>query len=817
MNYDGKVIISTALDNSGLEKGVNNISGSFGGLKSVLGKLTGMIATAFSVTAVVQFGVESSKAAMSLENALLGLQSIVEGQGRSFLKAKTFIEEYTKDGLIPATNAITAYKNLASRGYDDSQIKQVMISLKDASAFGRQASMSMGEAVQSATEGLKNENSILVDNAGVTKNVAKMWDEYARSIGTTANNLTQQQKIQAEVAGILEESKYQAGDAAKVANTLSGKLSQLSYNFNNLKIAVGGVVNPIVNYFLPAVNSAIAAITEFINGIAEIVGSVFGVATMGGAAGDSISDNFWNAADSANDLVTSTNKAVKAAKALAGFDELNVLKSKQNTSSGSTKPGGISTGIVSATQAVKEITSKVTNAIDPKKLGEAIGKIIKKVNWKETFKTIGKAIGDTIKGAFELTSEIVKEIDWSEVGKAFSEGLAGAFLEMDLPGIILALTKFAASLAIPLVEFITGFFGGDVEPGQEQESFIARWWQAFIEGLTDSITNENGESVWDAIKGPLETATKNDNEFWNRFGKAFLNKLTGGLVTEFEKTKMGFQKLGEMFFDTFLDGIEERVSKIYSWLQENVFKPITDAWNYLFCGSGNEKDSEFYGYGESVFSSFANGIKSAFPELDTFLQNIKKPLEERFDDILKSIKDLFPNLSKYLEDNKDGIESPFEDMANTISEGFKSALNDVIDLMNKFISWVNNRLNFNIPSFEIAGQKLWNSQAVKLATIPKIPHLAQGAVLPANKPFMAVVGDQRHGTNVEAPLATIQEAMANVLADFQAGNMAGHEAVVQRLERLISAVEQIEVGDAVIGQAAQRYNRKQAVIHGGSY
>ena len=76
--------------------------------------------------------------------------------------------------MISATNAITAYKNLAERGYNDSQIKQVMNALKDASAYGRQSSMTMGEAVESATEGLKNENSILVDNAGVTMNLANL-------------------------------------------------------------------------------------------------------------------------------------------------------------------------------------------------------------------------------------------------------------------------------------------------------------------------------------------------------------------------------------------------------------------------------------------------------------------------------------------------------------------------------------------------------------------------------------------------------------------------------------------------------------------
>lgn len=45
-----------------------------------------------------------------------------------------------------------------------------------------------------------------------------------------------------------------------------------------------------------------------------------------------------------------------------------------------------------------------------------------------------------------------------------------------------------------------------------------------------------------------------------------------------------------------------------------------------------------------------------------------------------------------------------------------------------------------------------------------IPYLAQGAVIPANHEFLAVLGDQTNGTNVEAPLETIQEALAEVLA-----------------------------------------------------
>ena len=51
-------------------------------------------------------------------------------------------------------------------------------------------------------------------------------------------------------------------------------------------------------------------------------------------------------------------------------------------------------------------------------------------------------------------------------------------------------------------------------------------------------------------------------------------------------------------------------------------------------------------------------------------------------------------------------------------------------------------------------------------TAPQIPYLAQGAVIPANHEFLAVLGDQTNGTNIEAPLATIQQALAEVMEAY---------------------------------------------------
>ena len=107
------------------------------------------------------------------------------------------------------------------------------------------------------------------------------------------------------------------------------------------------------------------------------------------------------------------------------------------------------------------------------------------------------------------------------------------------------------------------------------------------------------------------------------------------------------------------------------------------------------------------------------------------------------------------------------------------------------------------------------ARMVGLST-PQIPYLAKGAVLPANKPFMAMVGDQKHGTNVEAPLSTIQEAVALVMEDYAASNLAGQEAIVAVLREILEAVLGIEIDGEILARAVENYRRKMAVVKGGT-
>ena len=56
-------------------------------------------------------------------------------------------------------------------------------------------------------------------------------------------------------------------------------------------------------------------------------------------------------------------------------------------------------------------------------------------------------------------------------------------------------------------------------------------------------------------------------------------------------------------------------------------------------------------------------------------------------------------------------------------------------------------------------------QAMPALRSVEIPALAKGAVIPANRKFLAVLGDQTNGTNIEAPLSAIQQAVAQTFAE----------------------------------------------------
>lgn len=215
----------------------------------------------------------SLDASERMQNSLRGLASVARYAGEDLGQTMQAASRLTADGLLDIGSAATSLKNLLSRGFNLEESVRIAERLKDAAAFGRQGSLSIAEAVQSASEGLKNENSILVDNAGVTKNVSVMWKEYAAQIGKAVTELSMAEKRQAELNGLLRETEGQLGNAKLAAEGLTGAKAEMRQEVFELSAGFGDVLTPVVLGLARAMNWTLEnVIRPFVGGI-EILGA----------------------------------------------------------------------------------------------------------------------------------------------------------------------------------------------------------------------------------------------------------------------------------------------------------------------------------------------------------------------------------------------------------------------------------------------------------------------------------------------------------------------------------------------------------------
>ena len=126
------------------------------------------------------------------------------------------------------------------------------------------------------------------------------------------------------------------------------------------------------------------------------------------------------------------------------------------------------------------------------------------------------------------------------------------------------------------------------------------------------------------------------------------------------------------------------------------------------------------------------------------------------------------------------LKGPINSIIGTVNGLIRGVVNGINIILKAF-----NKLRVDIPSWVpgIGGRRLGFN--FNLLTAPQIPYLAKGAVIPPNAPFMAMLGDQKRGTNIEAPLSTIEEALENVLAKrgMNSGNNGGSWRFTAQINR----------------------------------
>lgn len=223
---------------------------------------------------LIRFMSGATREANNLDSALTGLNSIARAYKQDTDKAKKAAQELASDGLMTVADSATGLKNLLAAGFGLDEAVTLMKRFKDSAAFGRQGSLGFGEAIRSATEGVKNGNSILVDNAGVTKNLSRMLTDAGYSAQDLSKASDDAGVRQAIFNGILKETNAQAGDAARLAESAAGKQAVWDAQVNILQQRVGKALQPALLALLQTVTPIIEKIAGWVEQNPELAAGI---------------------------------------------------------------------------------------------------------------------------------------------------------------------------------------------------------------------------------------------------------------------------------------------------------------------------------------------------------------------------------------------------------------------------------------------------------------------------------------------------------------------------------------------------------------
>jgi hypothetical protein len=209
---------------------------------------------------------DAVKFSSEFNNAFIGLGSVARAFGTDTDSATAAARRLSADGLLPLKDSATGLKNLLAAGFNLEQSTQLMNAFKDSAAFGRQGALSFGDAIRSATEGVKNGNSILVDNAGVTKNLSQILKEAGFSAQDLSRASSDVGVRMALFNGILKETAAQTGDAERLTQTYTGQVTRLGSQYQQLLASLGDSItqNKSVAIAIGFVGDAVQKVTKWL-------------------------------------------------------------------------------------------------------------------------------------------------------------------------------------------------------------------------------------------------------------------------------------------------------------------------------------------------------------------------------------------------------------------------------------------------------------------------------------------------------------------------------------------------------------------------
>ena len=217
------------------------------------------------------------------------------------------------------------------------------------------------------------------------------------------------------------------------------------------------------------------------------------------------------------------------------------------------------------------------------------------------------------------------------------------------------------------------------------------------------------------------------------------------------------------------EDFRKAVQKVWSTIKKTVLNVIDalkkgfESWVFIIQQVWGKIKSVLSPVAEWIgnkFTSAVDNVKEAFSGVVDFFKGIWKGIKGAFSKVTdwfkttfqtawEGVKNVFTTGGKVFEGMKEGILSVFKTVVNGLIGGINKVIKVPFEGINKALKAIKN--------VKIGPAKPFKG-LISLIDVPEIPKLAKGAVIEPNNPFLAMLGDQKQGTNIETPLSTMVDA-----------------------------------------------------------
>lgn len=167
---------------------------------------------------------------------------------------------------------------------------------------------------------------------------------------------------------------------------------------------------------------------------------------------------------------------------------------------------------------------------------------------------------------------------------------------------------------------------------------------------------------------------------------------------------------------------------------------------------------------EEVGKTTYEKMRAVYGVITRYNNSIKDDFDKKWGSAKKTVVSAVQNMSSRVADNcstmATGVENAFSGIPDYISGIMKNAVgkvNTVVSNINSTIGNIERGFTFSYDVQLPNGGRRWGNYSLNLPRVSTIPYLATGAVIPPRSEFLAVLGDQKNGKNLEAPEGLLRQ------------------------------------------------------------